>query len=49
MTENNLASNSSSDIRWGKCRLTFAIELGSLAAKESKIPNLSANPYSNAN
>jgi len=29
MTENNLASSSFLGTRWGKCRPTFAIELGS--------------------
>jgi len=29
MTENNLASSSSSGTKWGKCRPTFSIELGS--------------------
>ena len=53
MTENNLASSSSSGTRWGKCRPTFPILLNLdlvrfSAAKESKILNLAANPYSNA-
>jgi len=43
MIENNQASSSSSGTRWGECRPTFAVELGSWAAKESKIPNRSGS------
>ena len=51
LLQRKLASSSSSNTRWGKCKPTFATELGSCewAVKESKIPDLAANPFSNAN
>jgi len=39
----------SSGSGWGKCRDTFAIELGSLVRPESKVLKLATTPYSSRN